>query len=476
MPSPGSNDLYTLQQSSIHFPNLLYHHHHQHQQEIPLQMNTNSYSSNDQYQLTAATSSVNNNHQNYHLYHSEFSNNNNNNIQQSLQSSNIGKKTIKKKLTTSNDVKKTRVSTCSYKSDFENDSDLFDSDICDTDDDFSSSNESIKGGLKKKFKLKNSNDLDHCAIASSSNLMVTKSVNMPYLNKKYLKLTINNQKVQFNIEQIVCICESMLQKSNFRKLEQLVSIINSESQNYEMKETCGVNGMNENEILANENLLLYKYLIKHDTILKSKAALALNSGLFQELYTILESHQFDIKHYNDLQSMWYKGHYMEAQKIRGRPLGAVDKYRIRRKYPLPKTIWDGEETIYCFKEKSRQALKDCYKHNRYPTPDEKRNLAKRTSLTLTQVSNWFKNRRQRDRTPRSNHSSHNSDFTNSYLPQNSAYNSFQYLNGNHNFLTNIANKKVNSTTSSTAIYNNNNGEFASAGFHSTSSILSSQNK
>lgn len=80
-------------------------------------------------------------------------------------------------------------------------------------------------------------------------------------------------------------------------------------------------------------------------------------------------------------------------------LGAVDKYRLRKKYPLPKTIWDGEETVYCFKERSRNALKECYARNRYPTPDEKKSLAKRTGLTLTQVSNWFKNRRQRDRTP-----------------------------------------------------------------------------
>lgn len=39
--------------------------------------------------------------------------------------------------------------------------------------------------------------------------------------------------------------------------------------------------------------------------------------------------------------------------------------------------------------------------SRYPTPDEKKTLAKKTGLTLTQVSNWFKNRRQRDRTPQS---------------------------------------------------------------------------
>lgn len=40
---------------------------------------------------------------------------------------------------------------------------------------------------------------------------------------------------------------------------------------------------------------------------------------------------------------------MEAEKLRGRPLGAVGKYRVRRKFPLPRTIWDGEETSYCFK-------------------------------------------------------------------------------------------------------------------------------
>uniref|UniRef100_A0A1I8JMX1 SIX1_SD domain-containing protein n=1 Tax=Macrostomum lignano TaxID=282301 RepID=A0A1I8JMX1_9PLAT len=36
----------------------------------------------------------------------------------------------------------------------------------------------------------------------------------------------------------------------------------------------------------------------------------------------------------------------------------VAKYRVRRKFPLPRTIWDGEETSYCFKEKSRQVLRE----------------------------------------------------------------------------------------------------------------------
>lgn len=137
----------------------------------------------------------------------------------------------------------------------------------------------------------------------------------------------------------------------------------------------------------------------NESILRARAIVAYHRGLFHELYNLLESHCFSPKHHADLQSLWFKAHYREAEKVRGRPLGAVDKYRLRKKYPLPKTIWDGEETVYCFKEKSRNALKDCYTRNRYPTPDEKKILAKKTGLTLTQVSNWFKNRRQRDRNP-----------------------------------------------------------------------------
>lgn len=97
------------------------------------------------------------------------------------------------------------------------------------------------------------------------------------------------------------------------------------------------------------------------------------------------------------QSLWLKAHYIEAEQSRGRPLGAVGKYRVRRKFPLPRTIWDGEQTSYCFKDRSRQTLRDWYARNAYPTPCDKRDLSAVTGLSTTQVSNWFKNRRQRDR-------------------------------------------------------------------------------
>lgn len=136
---------------------------------------------------------------------------------------------------------------------------------------------------------------------------------------------------------------------------------------------------------------------KDESVLKAKAMVYFHQGNFQELYRILENNNFSISSHSKLQSLWLKAHYSEAEKLRGRPLGAVGKYRVRRKFPLPRTIWDGEETSYCFKERSRNILREWYSHNPYPSPREKRELAEATGLTTTQVSNWFKNRRQRDR-------------------------------------------------------------------------------
>uniref|UniRef100_A0A182LT60 Homeobox domain-containing protein n=1 Tax=Anopheles culicifacies TaxID=139723 RepID=A0A182LT60_9DIPT len=75
----------------------------------------------------------------------------------------------------------------------------------------------------------------------------------------------------------------------------------------------------------------------------------------------------------------------------------VDKYRVRKKFPLPRTIWDGEQKTHCFKERTRSLLREWYLQDPYPNPTKKRELAQATGLTPTQVGNWFKNRRQRDR-------------------------------------------------------------------------------
>lgn len=172
----------------------------------------------------------------------------------------------------------------------------------------------------------------------------------------------------FTQEQVACVCEVLQQGGNLERLGRFLW-----------------------------SLPACDRLHKNESVLKAKAVVAFHRGNFRELYKILESHQFSPHNHPKLQQLWLKAHYVEAEKLRGRPLGAVGKYRVRRKFPLPRTIWDGEETSYCFKEKSRGVLREWYAHNPYPSPREKRELAEATGLTTTQVSNWFKNRRQRDR-------------------------------------------------------------------------------
>ncbi|XP_015903690.1 homeobox protein six1 [Parasteatoda tepidariorum] len=172
----------------------------------------------------------------------------------------------------------------------------------------------------------------------------------------------------FTQEQVACVCEVLQQSGNIERLGRFLWSLPACDQ-----------------------------LQRNESVLKAKALVAFHRGNFKELYRILESHPFTPNSHPKLQTLWLKAHYIEAERQRGRPLGAVGKYRVRRKFPLPRTIWDGEETSYCFKEKSRNILREWYHQNPYPSPREKRELAEATGLTTTQVSNWFKNRRQRDR-------------------------------------------------------------------------------
>ncbi|XP_049952725.1 homeobox protein SIX6-like, partial [Schistocerca serialis cubense] len=138
-------------------------------------------------------------------------------------------------------------------------------------------------------------------------------------------------------------------------------------------------------------------LNRSEAVLRARAIVSFHAGNFRDLYAILEQHKFARESHGKLQAMWLEAHYQEAEKLRGRPLGPVDKYRVRKKFPLPRTIWDGEQKTHCFKERTRSLLREWYLQDPYPNPTKKRELAQATGLTPTQVGNWFKNRRQRDR-------------------------------------------------------------------------------
>ncbi|CAD5225107.1 unnamed protein product [Bursaphelenchus okinawaensis] len=146
--------------------------------------------------------------------------------------------------------------------------------------------------------------------------------------------------------------------------------------------------------LSQETILA---ICRHESFLRARAIVLFHRGEYQEMYSLLESHQFGAGSHQKLQALWQEARYREAERVRQRPLGPVDKYRVRKKYPLPKTIWDGEQKTHCFKERTRSTLREHYLKDPYPNPQMKKELATKTGLSPMQVGNWFKNRRQRDR-------------------------------------------------------------------------------
>ncbi|ODN05666.1 Homeobox protein six1b, partial [Orchesella cincta] len=176
----------------------------------------------------------------------------------------------------------------------------------------------------------------------------------------------------FSIDQVGVMCDVLLQEGDLSRLVDLLSSVGKE------------------------------FIGKSEKILRAQAHVAFHAALqdarkFPQVYKILETNSFSPQYHSRLQKLWFDAHYKEAEITRGRPLGAVDKYRIRKKHLLPRTIWDGEETVYCFKERSRNALKESFRVEKYPNLEEKKKLSNETGLTMTQVGNWFKNKRQREK-------------------------------------------------------------------------------
>ncbi|CAD5225977.1 unnamed protein product [Bursaphelenchus okinawaensis] len=150
------------------------------------------------------------------------------------------------------------------------------------------------------------------------------------------------------------------------------------------------------------NFLLQIGLTRHHNepcVLKLRALQLFQQENFKELYFLLESTTFPREYHPDLQYLWNEAHYKETERTRSKdaPLDPVTRYRVRKKHSYPKTIWDGEQTMYHFKKCDRRILRNAYLKNPMPSQAEKQELSNQTNLNVTQVSNWFKNQRQRAR-------------------------------------------------------------------------------
>lgn len=64
-----------------------------------------------------------------------------------------------------------------------------------------------------------------------------------------------------------------------------------------------------------------KKLIIGKLFSRARAVVAYHQEQYQDLYKLLESHCFSAKFHNELQMLWFKAHYKEAEKSRDRRLG-----------------------------------------------------------------------------------------------------------------------------------------------------------
>uniref|UniRef100_A0A5S6QB46 SIX1_SD domain-containing protein n=1 Tax=Trichuris muris TaxID=70415 RepID=A0A5S6QB46_TRIMR len=133
-------------------------------------------------------------------------------------------------------------------------------------------------------------------------------------------------RLAYTSEQIACICETLYRAKDYGSICHFFDYLQPE-------EYC---------------------TLDNPSVLRAHLLHLLIKGRFNEIYRILLSNSFDSEYHSELQEIWWQAHYMELEQLRCKPLGAVEKYRLRKKYPPPATIWDGEETVYSFKENSRQ--------------------------------------------------------------------------------------------------------------------------
>uniref|UniRef100_A0A914HX75 Homeobox domain-containing protein n=1 Tax=Globodera rostochiensis TaxID=31243 RepID=A0A914HX75_GLORO len=133
------------------------------------------------------------------------------------------------------------------------------------------------------------------------------------------------------------------------------------------------------------------------TVLKAYLFALFHDGQFDELFRVMMESEFERSHHKDLVKLWYSAHYEEERQRKHKELVPVDKYRIRKKYPPPKSVWDGDELVYSFRKGDRRVLREYYERNKYPSSEAKHEISRRTGLSMIQIANWFKNRRQREK-------------------------------------------------------------------------------
>lgn len=148
----------------------------------------------------------------------------------------------------------------------------------------------------------------------ASNMATTGSNNIDF-GRKYLS---------FSPHHIQCLCEALQQRGDVEKLATFLwnlptnemFRLNESVLRYAMKKSwksfTTIRRSEHSLITINQFQLC---------LFRARAIVAYHRGLYHDLYQLLENHSFAPKFHTELQLLWFKAHYKEAEKVRGRTLG-----------------------------------------------------------------------------------------------------------------------------------------------------------
>ncbi len=136
--------------------------------------------------------------------------------------------------------------------------------------------------------------------------------------------------ITFTQEQIDCICDSLQQRGDIKRLNNFLNDYQNEmapaspreherSQQHQASQHS--HEPNTPASAAASASAASSGGEPSEAVLRARAYAAFESNDYRELYRLIESRDFDPKHHAALQNMWYTAHYKEAEAVRGRSLG-----------------------------------------------------------------------------------------------------------------------------------------------------------
>lgn len=106
--------------------------------------------------------------------------------------------------------------------------------------------------------------------------------------------------------------------------------------------------------------------------------------------------KFPRRYHLEVENIWYDCTYALVNLEKSKKLNPVNRYRIRKRNPCPTAKIVGLRK-YKITAMDKCIFEDCYSNNPKPNRRIKEELARKTGQPIETVSNWFKNKRQRNK-------------------------------------------------------------------------------